>query len=66
MSTDPATPEGGCQPCDLGGVEGLACQAAKYKKQAEVMAQVAIDLDAYQKQYGEARKAFSEAWAESG
>lgn len=65
MSTDPATPAGGCQPCDLGGVEGLACQAAKYKKQAEVMAQVAIDLDAYQKQYGEARKAFSEAWEDT-
>ena len=65
MSTDAATPNGGCQPCDLGGVEGLACQAEKYKKQSEVMAQVAKDLDTYKTQYGEARKSFAEAWEDS-
>jgi hypothetical protein len=65
MTTDAATPKGGCQPCDLGGVEGLACQAEKYKKQAEVMAQVAKDLDTYKTQYGEARKTFAEAWEDA-
>jgi hypothetical protein len=52
----------GCKPCDLGNVEGIACKAKRYAKQAEVMTQVATDLDGYQKQYDEARKAFGDAW----
>ncbi len=52
----------GCKPCDLGDVEGIACKAKRYAKQAEVMTQVATDLDGYKTQYDEARSAFGDAW----
>jgi hypothetical protein len=65
MSDDAATPDGGCQPCDLEGVEELACQAAKYQKQAEVMTQVATDLATYKTQYGEGRKTYGQAWEDT-
>jgi hypothetical protein len=55
-------PKGACEPCDLGDVEGLACKAKRYEKQAEVMKQVAIDLETYKKQYADARKGFGDAW----
>lgn len=61
-TTEPGTQGSGCQPCDLEGFDGLACRAKKYAKQAEVMTQVAIDLEKYKKQYGESRTAFAEAW----
>jgi hypothetical protein len=60
--TEPDDKDCGCQPCDLEGVDGLTCRAKKYEKQAEIMKQVATDLASYKTQYGEARKAFAEAW----
>jgi hypothetical protein len=65
MSTDEDTTESGCRSCDLGDVEGLACRAAKYQKQAEIMTAVATELTTYQTQYADARKAYSEAWADT-
>jgi hypothetical protein len=52
----------GCQPCDLEEFDGLACRAARYAKQAEIMTKVATDLETYKTQYSEARVAFSDAW----
>lgn len=54
--------DGVCKPCDLGDVEGSVCKAKRYAKQAEVMTQVATDLDGYKKQYDDARKAFGDSW----
>jgi hypothetical protein len=65
MSTDQDTTDTGCQGCDLGDVEGLACRAAKYQKQAEIMTAVATELTTYQTQYADARKAYSEAWPDT-
>ena len=59
-TTDPQS--SGCEPCDLGDVGGIACKAKRYAKQAEVMTQVATDLDGYKKQYDEARKTFKDDW----
>ena len=65
MSTDEDTTDCGCPSCDLGDVEGLACTAAKYQKQAEIMTAVAAELTTYQTQYADARKAYSEAWPDT-
>lgn len=65
MSTDEGTTDCGCRSCDLGDVEGLACRAAKYQKQAEIMTAVATDLATYRTQYADARKAYSEGWADT-
>jgi hypothetical protein len=59
---EPPPGTGGCQPCDLGDLDGLGCKAKRYQKQSEVMTQVAKDLDTYKKQYADARKDFGEAW----
>jgi hypothetical protein len=52
----------GCRPCDLEEFDGLACRAARYAKQAEIMTKVATDLETYKTQYSEARVAFADAW----
>ncbi len=64
-SDEDTTDDCGCESCDLEGVDGLACKAAKYAKQAEIMSAVAIDLAAFQTQYADARKAFSEGWPDA-
>lgn len=58
----PKADDAGCQPCDLADFDGLACRAARYAKQAEIMTAVAADLEKYKKQYSEARVAFADAW----
>lgn len=65
MSTDKGTTDCGCRSCDLGDVEGLACRAAKYQKQAEIMTAVATELATYQTQYADARNAYGEGWADA-
>jgi hypothetical protein len=60
--TDTDDKDCGCQPCGLEGIDGLTCRAKRYAKQAEITTQVAADLATYKTQYGDARKAFAEAW----
>jgi len=63
MSTDGDTPKSGqCAQCDLEGIDNLACTAAKFQKQAEVINDVAADLVTYRDQYTGAKKAYSTAW----
>jgi hypothetical protein len=65
MRTDEGTTDCGCPSCELGDVEGLACRAAKYQKQAEIMTAIATELATDQTQYADARKAYSEAWSDT-
>jgi hypothetical protein len=52
----------GCKPCDLEGVDGLACKAERYQKQAEITTKVALELDDRKKKYEDARQAYGVEW----
>ncbi|MGO4362960.1 hypothetical protein AB4Y83_19840 [Terrabacter sp. RAF57] len=56
----------GCTTCDLGDVGAIACKAKRYAKQAEVMTQVAADLDGYKKKFDGVCQTLSDAWAATG
>ena len=63
MSTKDDKPQSDqCAPCDLEGIDNLACTAARFQRQAEVINGVAGDLETYRTQYGGAKKAYSTAW----
>jgi hypothetical protein len=57
---DQPTQDGGT-PCDPEAIEDLACTAKKYDRQAEVMDEVAADLETYRTQFAAARKQYSDA-----
>ncbi len=67
MSTQDNKPQSGqCAPCDLEGIDNLACTAARFQRQAEVINGVSADLVTYRTQYGGAKKAYSAAWEAAG
>ncbi len=57
----PTDSSGNCQTCDLAEIEHLACTAKRFARQAEVMNEVATDLETYRTQYDEARGKYSDA-----
>lgn len=52
----------GCKPCDLEGVDDLACKAERYQKQAEITSKVAAELEDRKKKYEDARQAYGVEW----
>ncbi|WP_030485345.1 hypothetical protein [Nocardioides aequoreus] len=52
----------GCKPCDLEGVDGLACKAERYQKQAEITSKVAAELGERKQKYDGARQAYGVEW----
>lgn len=57
--TAPATSP--CADCNLEAIEKLTCTARRFGRQAEVMTEVADDLETYRKQYKDARKKYTDA-----
>jgi hypothetical protein len=54
-------PSGGCSDCDLAEIDDMACTAKKFAKQAEVMNEIAGDLETDRTQYDDARKKYTDA-----
>jgi hypothetical protein len=50
-----------CTTCDLGEIDELTCTAKRFARQAEVMNEVATDLETYRTQYDAARKKYTDA-----
>jgi hypothetical protein len=50
-----------CSDCNLEDIEKLTCTAKKFGRQAEVMNEVATDLEKYRTQYGAARQKYTDA-----